>query len=299
MAHVNRTTIKQSLRLLLDRLGSARRLLLQSVAGMLLATMLPGPVFANLLVYPTRLVFEGPQRAAQMDLNNTGNETATYRISLVNRRMSDTGEFTAVESAGPGELFADGLVRFSPRQVVLPPGATQTVRVSVRKPADLSEGEYRSHLHFERVPDATGSENVENAGTPGELGVRLRMLVGVSIPVIVRHGATSAAVNLSGLALNRPAAGGQPSLSFILGRTGSRSVYGDLGATFTPSGGTEQQIGKAAGVAVYTPNALRRGQLELHPPAGVPLSRGTLRLTYRERPEAGGKVLAEAVLPIP
>lgn len=254
---------------------------------------------ADLLVYPTRLVFEGGDRAAQLDLNNAGKESATYRITIINRRMTETGDFIDVDKPAPGELFAEDMIRFSPRQVVLAPGATQTVRVSVRKPADLPEGEYRSHLRFERVPEADGRSNVEAPAKPGELGVQLRVLLGLTIPVIVRHGRTDAAVTLSGLELQKGAAERPPTLAFVLNRTGNRSVYGDLGATFTPQGGKEQLVGKANGVAVYTPNPLRRGRLELQLPPGTALTRGTLRLTYRERAEAGGKLLAEAALPIP
>lgn len=268
-------------------------------ALLLLSLALPGTALADLLVYPTRLVFQGNERAAQLDLNNSGPEPATYRITLVNRRMTETGGFVDVVSPEPGEMFAGDMVRFSPRQVMLAPGATQTVRVSVRKPAELPDGEYRSHLNFERVPESRGSSSVDAPGRPGELGVQLRMLVGVTIPVIVRHGATSATVSLSGLQVHKPTADGPATLAFVLQRSGNRSVYGDLGATFTPAGGTEQQVGKAAGVAVYTPNALRRGRLELQPPPGLALARGTLRLTYRDRPEAGGKLLAEAVLQVP
>lgn len=266
---------------------------------LLSAVSFSGAAMADLLVYPTRLVFEGADRAAQLDLNNAGKEPATYRITVVNRRMTEAGDFTEIDKPTHGELFADDMIRFSPRQVVLAPGATQTVRVSVRKPADLPEGEYRSHLRFERVPEAEGRSNVDAQAKPGEVGVQLRVLLGLTIPVIVRHGRTDAAVTLSGLELQKGAAERSLAVAFILNRTGNRSVYGDLGATFTPQGGKEQLVGKASGVAVYTPNPLRRGRLELQVPPGMALSRGTLRLTYRERPEAGGKLLAEAALPIP
>jgi hypothetical protein len=266
---------------------------------LLSAISFSGAAMADLLVYPTRLVFEGNERAAQLDLNNSGKEQATYRIKVVNRRMTEAGGMVEVDKPAPGERFADEMIRFSPRQVVLAPGATQTVRVSVRKPAELPDGEYRSHLYFERVPEAGGSSDVEAKAAPGELGVQLRVLVGITIPVIVRQGKTDAAVTLSGLELHKGAAEQPTTVAFVLNRTGNRSVYGDLGATFTPQGGKEQLVGKAAGVAVYTPNPLRRGRLELQVPSGLALARGTLRLTYRERPEVGGKLLAEAVLPIP
>ena len=258
------------------------------------------PAWADLMVAPTRIVFDKNQRAAQLDLINSGAETATYRISIVNRRMSETGEFSAIDSPGPGEQFAGELLRYSPRQVVLAPGIGQTVRLSLRKPADLPAGEYRSHLIFEKVAAAKGATSLETQTAPaGEVSVQLTMLVGVSIPVIVRHGETTADVKLTGLELLKPVAGQPATLALVLQRSGNRSVYGDLGAIFTPQGGAAQEVGKAGGVAVYTPNPLRRVRLALQPPPGLVLARGTLRVTFRERPEAGGKLLAEAAIDLP
>lgn len=258
------------------------------------------PAWADLMVAPTRIVFDNKQRAAQLDLINNGQESATYRIRIVNRRMSETGEFSAIDSPGPGEQFAGELLRYSPRQVVLAPGAGQVVRISLRKPADLPAGEYRSHLIFEKIAAAKGAASIETQNAPaGEVSVQLTMLAGLSIPVIVRHGETAANVTLSSLELLKPVAGQAAVLAFVLERSGNRSVYGDLGATFTPQGGDAQEVGKAGGVAVYTPNPLRRVKLELKPPPGLVLARGTLRVTFRDRPDAGGKLLAEAAIDLP
>ena len=266
----------------------------------LLALLPLRSAWAELMVAPTRIVFDKNQRAAELDLINSGPETTTYRISVVNRRMSETGEFLAIDSPEPGEQFADELLRYSPRQVVLAPGAGQTVRISLRKPANLPAGEYRSHLIFGKIAAAKGATSLEAQAAPGsEVSVQLNMLVGLSIPVIVRHGETTARVTLTGLRLLNPIASKPVTLALDLQRSGNSSVYGDLGATFTPEGGIAREVGKAGGVAVYTPNALRRIKLELNPPLGLVLARGTLRATFRERPDAGGKLLAEAVIELP
>lgn len=267
------------------------------------------PAWADLMLAPTRIVFENNQRAAQLDLINSGTETATYRIRLVNRRMSETGEFSAIDNPLQGEQFAHELLRYSPRQVVLAPGAGQVIRLSLRKPANLPVGEYRSHLLFDRLPDAKGANSIESTriSAPGQpihsasegIAIRLTALIGASIPVIVRHGETAASVALNGLELLPPVAGQPATLALVLNRSGNRSVHGDLGAVFTPQGGPAQEVGKASGLAVYTPNPLRRVKLALQTPPGLTLARGTLRLTFRERPEVGGKLLAEASIELP
>ena len=178
------------------------------------------------MLHPTRLVFEKNQRAAQIELINNGATPATYRIALVNRRMSESGQFEAIETPAPGEQFADAMLRYSPRQITLQPGTAQTVRVMLRKPAELADGEYRSHLQFELLPDVDGSTSIENQAGAKDIGVVLNTLVGASVPVIVRHGVTNATVRLSGLAVTRD--GKQPMLSLQFEREGNSSVYGDL-----------------------------------------------------------------------
>ena len=277
---------------------SARSLPRRALLAMLAAiALVPQLALADLMLYPTRVVLERNQRTAQVDLINNGNEPATYRISLVNQRMGEDGQFLAVDTALlPGELFANDMVQFSPRQVTLQPGTSQTVRVMVRKPADLAGGEYRSHLHFEKMPEARGPTSIE-AGKDKQIGIVLTALVGASIPVIVRHEVAPASVSLSHLELVKN--GAAPMLALQFDRTGNSSVYGDLAVVFTPQGGAEQAIGRAAGIAVYNPNPLRRAKMMLQLAPGVVLARGALRVTYRERPEAGGALLAEGTLALP
>ena len=267
-----------------------------------LALALAAPLaLADLSLYPTRIVLEKNQRAAQVELMNNGTAPETYRINLVNRRMGEMGEFIALEAPGPGDQFADPLLRYSPKQVTVQPGSSQTVRILVRKPADLAPGEYRSHLQFDRVADAAGATSVEQASTPGDkgIGVVITALVGASIPVIVRQGDTQASATLSDLALLPAAGDAAPALSFVINRSGNRSLYGDLTVRFTPKGGQPVDLAKAGALAVYVPNALRRARMALQVPAGTTLAGGSLSLSYRERAEAGGKMMAEASLSLP
>lgn len=263
--------------------------------------LLSRAALADLMLFPTRIVFDRQQRAAQVELMNQGKAPETYRIHLVNRRMGPNGEFIAIDQPGPGEQFADAMLRYSPRQVTIPPGGSQVVRILLRKPEELPPGEYRSHLQFDRVAEATGASSVEDLARRGgqEAGVVIQALVGASIPVIVRHGETQAQAELAGLAVQPPTAATPAIVSFQIRREGNRSVYGDLVATFTTAAGVTFEVARAGGVAVYVPNAARRVQMPLQLPAGGALPAGTLKLAFRDRPEAGGKLLAEASLTLP
>lgn len=265
--------------------------------------------WADLSIFPTRIVLEKNQRSAQVELMNNGTEPETYRINLVNRRMGENGELFEIDQAIDGELFADPLLRFSPRQVEILPGSSQIVRILVRKPADLPIGEYRSHLQFDRLPQASGASSIESSqkASSQEIGVVITALVGASIPVILRHGDTQGSVSLANLKMelngNGNSNGGAtppaPELMFTMNRSGTRSVYGDLTATFTARNGATVELAKMGGVAVYVPNAFRRVRLPLTLPKGVDTSGGSLKLVYRERADAGLRVLAEGVLALP
>lgn len=269
------------------------------IAGFLCLHSLPAK--ADLMLFPTRVVFEKDQRSAQVELVNQGKTPETYRISVVNRRMGESGEFIVITEPGPGEQFAESMLRYSPRQVTIPPGSSQTVRILLRKPAELAPGEYRSHLQFDRVADASGSNSVEELGKDkaGGVGVVLSALVGASIPVIVRHGDTEAQVALRNLSLQAVDADKGAAVSFEILREGNRSIYGDISITFTPRIGVTLDLVKASGVAVYVPNPLRKARMPLTLPEGVILRGGTLKVSYRERAEAGGKLLAESSLVLP
>jgi len=254
-------------------------------------------------VAPPRVVFEGRTRTAEITLVNTGTRAATYRVSFVQLRMDEDGVTKEIDKAEGGELFADDLVRFSPRQVTLEPKAAQTVRLQVRKPADLPPGEYRSHLLF-RAPPAIATPSADAVGSapaPAAEGMSIQLIpiYGISIPIIVRHGETSAAVTLSDLALVPPGgAEANPLLRLRMSRTGSQSVYGNLTISFTPQGGKSRIVGQANGVAVWAPYGARKVGVPLRPPAGTDLAGGTMRVTY-SRADKRDETLAEAELRLP
>jgi P pilus assembly chaperone PapD len=277
-------------------LQTKKTLLLFSVISVIL--ILPKFAFADLMLFPTRVVLEPKQRSAQLQIMNRGTKPETYRINIVNRRMTENGEIVAADTPQADEHFASDMLRYSPRQVTLKPGVAQVIRIIVRKPAKLVDGEYRSHIQFDRVPDTNSKSDLEalNKPEPGQLSISIEALIGASIPVIVRHGETMVSTSLNDLALEPIKENTQPTLTFSINRSGNRSVYGDLVASYIPAGGKPIEIAKVGGVAVYVPNAKRIARLPLKLPEGVSLNGGKIQLNYLERPELGSKVIAQAEL---
>lgn len=266
----------------------------------LIGCLLAGASHAQLLLSPTRVVFEGASRSTQIDVVNTTSQAATYRLTLVNRRMNQFGEFVAVDTPLPDERFVDSMVRFSPRQLSVEPGGSRVIRMSLRKPQGLTPGEYRSHLLIERVMDASLSSSIETAvgNAPADgLEIRLTPLIGALIPVIVREGATQVSVSIGNMRFEA-AAGENPALmSVTLQREGNRSVYGDLVVTYVAAGDTPAlQVARINGLAIYVPNAERIIRVALAPPEGVDLRSGRLRAVFQLRPEEGSTVLADGSL---
>ena len=259
------------------------------------------PVFAqggDLAVAPTRVVFEGRNRSAQLSLVNRGSTTATYRIQVVNMRMDENGQMQRIDKPDAGQNFAGDLFRYSPRQVTLAPGETQAVRLLLRKPGNLADGEYRSHLLMQNVPKDAGVSIEQNQAAQG-VQIRMVPIFGITIPVIVRHGNTQANVSLTDLKIMPPdAESAVPRLRFNINRDGSSSAFGDLTAKLV-SGGKETVIGQIMRLAIYTPNTNRGVTMSLRVPAGVSLSSGKLHLTYAQTEDDGGKPMADAELALP
>ncbi len=271
------------------------------MAASLAVLIAPSLARADLMLYPTRIVIGAKQRAAQVEIVNRGDKTETYRINILNRRMTEDGQIVEAKDVQPGEQFANAMLIYTPSQVTLKPGQSQTVRVSVRRPEGLADGEYRSHLQFDRVADASSDTDLEAAAKPdkGQVAITLQALIGASIPVIVRQGQTAATVTIDGMAVAPAVDGKAAVLRFAFHRQGNQSTYGDIVARFEPGRGRAIDIGKVSGVAVYVPNDVRKEQIPLTLPAGVSLHGGKLTLRYNERADAGGKLIAEATLDLP
>ncbi|HOO69962.1 MAG TPA: hypothetical protein PK401_06740 [Bacteroidales bacterium] len=252
----------------------------------------------NLLVTPRRVVFDGSSRVMELNLANTGRDTARYNISFIQYRMTEEGAFEEITEPDPGQFFADNHLRFFPRSVTLAPNEAQTVRMQVVGRERLDPGEYRSHVYFRAVPNqvALGEEDPNRDTT--SVSVRLIPIFGITIPVIIRVGEPTTEVYISDLVLDKPEEG-SPQLQMTFNRSGNMSVYGDLNVTHVSAEGTETIVGVVNGIAVYTPNALRRFRLELNPPEGVSLDSGKLLITYNAQSDVKPETYASAQLELP
>ena len=271
------------------------------VACLLSITSFNTYALGQLMVSPTRIVFEGGDRTKQITLINNGSETGRFRISFVRRNMNQNGKIVAVDEDEPGK-YSDEMIRFSPRQVTLAPGQSQTVRLMLRKKRDTTDGEYRSHMMFNSLPDPATSDVKTLTSNKNEgLTIELIPVVGITIPVIVRQGHLNAKVSLDDFEIKQSnTVKAQPVLSLKINRHGNMSTYGDFRVYFTPKGGKPVVVGQVNGVAVYTSTESRILDIKLQTPGEFGLSNGELHITYLEpgKDEITG-LIAESRLAVP
>jgi len=249
----------------------------------------------DLMVFPKRLVFDGPKGTNELNLANIGTDTARYNISFVQYRMNEDGSFTEITTPDEGQNFADKNLRYYPRSIILAPKESQVVKVQLTKTEQLKPGEYRSHVYFRAIPNMKPLGEEEKSKDTTAVSVRLIPVFGITIPVIIRIGENTSKVTLSDLnfsMINDTI----PTLKVAFNRTGNMSKYGDLSVVYVSPLGKKTEVGQANGISVYTPNSIRRFQLPLRKDKGVDFRSGKLLVTYSSPSDTKRELYAEAEL---
>lgn len=284
----------------MTHIGSPTKKFSISLLAILLSLLLSSNQLSaqgNLLITPRRVVFEGNKQSQELTLANTGADTAKYTVSFVQYRMTEEGSFDQIEVPDEGQMFADKYLRFFPRSVTLPPNGSQVIRMQFRKLPDMQIGEYRSHVYFRAVPnESLLGEDQANADTTS-IGIKLIPIFGISIPVIIRNGNLEVKVNLTAIDLDLKS-DTVPNLTITFERSGTKSVYGDLSVMWQPAQGDPVEVGIVRGLAVYTPNKLRKFKMQLRNVPGVDYSKGKLLIKFQAPNDDKAEVFAEKEFPL-
>ena len=239
-----------------------------------------------------RVIFAGSKRSETLTLINNTAKDQTYRLGWKKFRMDEQQSLRAIEEGAPFDdiLWAEKMVRFAPRRITVAAGASQQVRIMLRRPKELADGEYRAHLwivsegeppKFEADPDST------------KQAIRLSVQPAISLPIFVRTGDLSGEANFSDVTL-KPIEGGL-STSFTLNRVGDRSIYGDFDFVCT-DGGKDVVLRQARGIAVYKEIDRRFLRYDLPLNETTTRSCNTVGITFRSSPndpQFKGVTLAE------
>jgi hypothetical protein len=248
----------------------------------------------DLMVYPKRLVFEGSKRSQELNLSNNGNDTARYVISVTQIRMTEDGNFQTITQPDSAQRFADKNFRYFPRNVVLAPKESQTVKIQLIKTSELTAGEYRSHIYLRAEKENKPLGTAENTKKASSIMVNIIPVFGISIPVIIKVGESTAQIAIDEMSFHM-VKNTDPAIKFKINRSGNMSVYGDITVHHTALSGKTTQVALIKGVAIYTPTPSRLFQLPLDNTKGISYQSGKLHLTFSEQQPKASK-LAESAL---
>lgn len=206
---------------------------------------------ANLIIHPIRVQFEPNQRSTEVTLLNDSKKTTTYRLEWREKQAKQNGGYIELQGdAAKNFPTTSSMIRFSPRQVTLKPGERQTIKLSLRRPARLEMGEYRSHLLFKALPPpvALRDSDEQVAG----LTMQMNLVTSFSIPVIVQQGPVDVSVKLDSAQITYNATSpADSSVTVALSQNSKYSAHGDIDAYWTPVGGKEQLVAKVAGTTFW------------------------------------------------
>jgi len=242
----------------------------------------------DLVIMPRRVLLDNAKRTQELNIANTGTDSAKYLISVIQYRMLENGGFQEITEPDAGQNFATKNFRFFPRSVTLAPNESQTIKVQAINTSELPAGEYRSHLYFRAVAEDAVID--ESAKIPKSLSVQLTPTFGIAIPVIIRTGNTNLNVKID-KPLFTIDNKGLPQLDMTFNRTGNISVYGDVKVEYISEKGKAIQVGIAKGLAVYTPNNNRKLLLTLDKNPSVDYHKGKLKITYLTSSEIKPEVI--------
>lgn len=249
--------------------------------------------YANLLITPTRVEFSDRDRSAKVSLVNTSKETKTYKIYWREQYQDQNGKYVPFKAGEREFPSAARMLRYSPRQVTLKPGERQHVRLGLRRPKDLSEGEYRSHLVFDAQPNKAQLAKKENKG-----GIELHLNLSFSIPVMVREGKVDVQSSVGNVDMvTRERDGKVYTGAYIdINRGGKFSTFGNVKVFWKDTNSNmERLIGVQNNIAIYPELNMRRLLIGFKEHRK---SSGTMRVIYEGDGEYKGQVFAERTLQI-
>jgi len=251
----------------------------------------------NLLITPKRVVFEGNNQKAELNLMNTGVDSTTYSISFRQYNMTELGRLMLIEKPDSVQMSAEPYLRIFPRQVTLAPGEGQIIMLQCRRNQGMKTGEYRSHLWFRDEKNYAASGNEKPSLDTNQLSVSVTAIFGITIPIIIRTGELNVSSSLSDLKLEIQK-DTISCLKLVLNRTGNISLYGNLYVEFIPAEGKPIEIGRLNSIGVYTNIYKRTVSIKLNKIPGIDLKSGKLKVRFTSPEDSKYVVYAEEELKI-
>lgn len=204
-----------------------------------LLLLVPGAVRAQgVLVAPHALFVDHRTRSGWIQLHNPTSQPAEVTLSLLfGYPVTDSlGHLELRMVEQPDSTFPSAMdwIQAFPRRMVVPPQGRQTIRLMVRPPADLADGEYWARV---MIAAKGGTAPIQAADSAEGIQVGLTLEVRTIIPLLYRKGTLETGVLLSGLRAEQ--VGDSLVVRTGIARTGSAVFLGTVTGTLVSSNGTE------------------------------------------------------------
>ena len=215
--------------------------------------------FANLLITPTILVFDGQDRFANITLVNNGKKTFSYEMKWVNYNVKEDGSGYTLEDdyKVTDRLDISEYMALSPRRVTLKPGESQKLRIALRRPPNLSsERDYRVHLRFSviGVQDKLSDVFLHKNAAPGEkarASASVNVQVNYTIPIVIRTAKWNGEASVGQISMSRDPGNGRLSVAVpVLKDSPGRSLLSYL-KIYDVVDGKQEYIGGVSNANVY------------------------------------------------
>lgn len=125
---------------------------------------------------PTCIVLDAGTDSALVVVHNRGTSTVAWQLDLVRMGRTASGSLRPLTRRDPAAAAVDTSIEVSPRECVLAPGESRTIRLRVHHSPSLPSGEYRSHLLVREKAALTSAGG--DAGTGA----------GAAVPIVLRTG---------------------------------------------------------------------------------------------------------------
>lgn len=225
--------------------------------------------YAQGILFSEKRIILKNQDIYTLQVCNPTEEVRTFQLSIIDKTVDAHHKLVDIPDSVTFANSLKSLVRVFPKRIMLPPGECQEVQLQLRGANALTDGEYRSYLHFlplltraETTPD---SMNTKKADVPS-FDIIIR--IGAAIPLIYRKNTKLEKLSIDSVSLVCNDRHEPTAISFYIHRNGNKSTYGSI-AVF--SGEKEEPVAVYPSIAIYTEVPGRR--------IDIPVTKDKLSLT--------------------
>jgi len=248
-----------------------------------------------LFVSPHRVDIPPDGRIEELNVANKSDVKRRYDLQVINQVMTENG---TTERLDDFPYSAEKMLVFRPKRFTLEPGERQVVRVMVKRPKGLADGDYHSHLLFREVPLRNQERDGFKEEGASKASFEIQALYGVAVPMVVQHGTVNSVMDFISAALTKDE-NGRSGLAIEFSRSGNAEAAALLSVVHRLPGKEDTAVVTEQWVRIYREVDKIRRVVGFTLTEGYNLSGGTLVLTLTKDPRTSeAQVIATTEVPL-